>query len=155
MTLFSGSSFRKLQLWSDAHEKEFAVRLSNEQNFRAISNPDVKYTKLVEEAEYFSDMDYDWKYLLEHWVGVRTGSIPLLDDGDGNKSTLGVFDLANADTFTVEKPDGGGAKREKPQLPKKCRYCMLSYNSERERREHEVAWHSEKMKKDSNRYNSA
>lgn len=145
--MFSGSSFHKLQLWSDAYERGFAVRLSNEQVFRAVSNPAAKYTKLVEESEYFIDLDYDWKYLLEHWVGMRNGSITLTDVGDGKKSLTppAVFDLTDADTFTVKKLKRERAKREKPQLPKKCRYCMLSYNSEKERQEHEVAWHYEKM----------
>ncbi len=131
--------------------KEFAVRLSSDYDFRAVSNPSVKYTKLVEEAGYFSDMDYDWNFLLEHWMGVKNGSVRLLDDdGRGGRRPLrpAAFDLPDVDNdvSAVKKPNGRGAKREKPKPLLKCRYCMLSYNSEKERHEHEVTWHAEKMK---------
>lgn len=143
---------RKIQFWSDARGKEFAVRLSNEPDFRAVSNPDANYTKLVEEAEYFSDMDYDWKYLLDHWTGVKNGSIKLLDYDGQDKPNPASFDLA--DVFpSIEKPNGRRAKRERSKPLLKCRYCMLSYNSEKERHEHELSWHSGKMK-DSSKMNA-
>ena len=157
--MFFNPGIRKIQLWSDARGKEFAVRLSNDHDFRAVSNPSVKYIKLVEEADYFSDMDYDWRYLLEHWIGVKNGSVKLLDDdaaGGGRKPLHpAAFDLPDVDndTFAVKKPNGRGAKREKPKPLLKCRYCMLSYNSEKERHEHEVTWHAEKMKENSNQPN--
>ncbi|MEM2139465.1 hypothetical protein [Nitrososphaera sp.] len=37
-------------------------------------------------------------------------------------------------------------KRTKPKPLLKCHYCMLSYNSEKERSEHEALWHTEKTK---------
>ena len=156
--MFFNPGIRKIQLWSDARGKEFAVRLSNDQDFKAVSNPAADYTKLVEEADYFGDMDYDWRYLLEHWIGVKNGSVKILDDdGRGGKPRPAAFDLPDADndTFAVKKPNGRGAKREKPKPLLKCRYCMLSYNSEKERQKHEVGWHSEKMKENSNQPSSA
>ena len=141
---------RKLQLWSDARGKEFAVRLSNETDFKAVSDPSAKYTKLVEEAEYFSDMDYDWKFLLDHWIGVKNGSIKPLDyDGDGKKPNPASFDLADDASINRGKPER--TKRGKPKPLLKCRYCVLSYNSEKERSEHELTWHAEKMKNSSGR----
>ncbi|MEM3095064.1 MAG: hypothetical protein QXX64_05445 [Nitrososphaera sp.] len=147
--MFFNPGIRKIQLWSNAQGKEFAVRLSSDHDFRAVSNPAAKYTKLVEEADYFSDMDYDWRYLLEHWRGVKNGNVKLLpdDDGDGKNPHPAAFDLPDVDDVSaVKKPNGRGAKREKPKPLLKCRYCMLSYNSEKERHEHEVTWHAEKMK---------
>lgn len=142
--MWPGSDTRKLQLWSDACGKEFAVRLSNEHDFKAASNPDAKYTKLVDEAEYFSDMKYDWKFLLHHWAAVINGSIRLVDyDGRKNPDPL-PFDLADA--FESKNLNGRRARREKPKPPLKCRFCKLSYNTEKERREHELTWHSEKLK---------
>lgn len=137
---------RKLQLWSDARGKEFAVRLSNETDFKAASNPAAKYTKLVDEAEYLSDLEYDWQFLLSHWVGVKDGTIKLLDN-DGKKPDPVPFDLTDA-FASIQKPNGRRTRREKPKPALKCRFCSLSYNTEKERREHELAWHSEKVKKD-------
>lgn len=133
---------RKIQFWSDMQGKEFAVRISNEPDFRAVSNPSVKYTRLVEEADYFNDMDYDWNFLLEHWMGVGNGSVRLMDDdgrGGGKRPLHPVaFDLHDRDDVcAVKKPNGRGAKRDKRKPLLKCRYCMLSYNSKRH--EHELA----------------
>jgi hypothetical protein len=144
--MWQGSDSRKLQLWSDASGKEFAVRLSNEDDFKAVSNPDAKYAKLVDEAEYFSDMKYDWKFLLNHWAGVTTGSIKLVENnGKKNPEPLS-FDLA--DMLESKEPKRRRARVEKPKPLWKCHYCLLSYNTEKERREHELTWHSEKLKKD-------
>jgi hypothetical protein len=143
--MMSGSDSRKLQLWSDSRGKEFAVRLSNEHDFKAVSNPGAKYTKLVDEAEYLSDTKYDWKFLLGHWAGVINGSIRLADN-DGRKAPEpSPFDLTEA-LAPMKKPNGRRARREKPKPLLKCHYCMLSYNTEKERRDHELTWHSEKMK---------
>lgn len=150
LNMFPGHGVHKIQFWSDAGGKEFAVRLSNEPDFRAISNPSVKYIKLVEEADYFSDMNYDWNFLLEYWIGVKNGNIKPLDYDDGNRPNSASFDLADAFT-PIEKPNGRLIKREKPKPVLKCHYCMLSYNSEKERREHESFWHAEKMDRQSNR----
>lgn len=147
--MFPDHSIRKIQFWSDARGKEFAVRLSNEPDFRAVSNPVAEYTKLVEEAEYLSDMDYDWKFLLEYWTGVKNGSIALFDLNGKERPNSPALDL----TYKQPAPVKATAKRVKRWKPKpilKCHYCMLSYNSEKERQEHELAWHSEKMRKDSN-----
>jgi len=121
--MLPGSDSRKLQLWSDSRRKEFAVRLSDQHDFKAVSNPDAKYTKLVDEAEYFSDTKYDWKFLLEHWSGVINGSIRLVDN-DGSKDPEPIpFDLVDALT-PMKKPKRQRAQREKPKPLLKCRYCM-------------------------------
>jgi hypothetical protein len=141
--MWSGSYSRKIQLWSDSHEKEFAVKLSDQADFKAVSNPTAKYTKLVDEAEYFSDLEYDWQFLLSHWAGVRDGSIKLLDN-EGKKPGAVPFELTDA--LAPIKKQEKRARREKPRPPLNCRFCKLSYNTEKERREHELAWHSDKMK---------
>lgn len=142
--MFFGSGFRRLQLWSDAHGKDFAIRLSNESDFKVVSNPAAKYTKLVEEAEYFNDMDYDWKFLLEHWVGVKNGSIRLLDIEDRREPPVTVNWMDLPDDASINNGKRKRVKRTKPKPLLKCHFCMLSYNSEKERSEHEALWHVEK-----------
>lgn len=142
--MWTGSGSRKLQLWSDGRGKEFAVKVSNEAGFKAASNPDAKYTKLVDEAEYFDDMKYDWQFLLNHWTSVMNGSIKLSDNNRREPPPL-PFDLTEVPAPT-QKPKQRRARREKPKPLLKCDYCKLSYNTEKERRDHELAWHSDKMK---------
>jgi hypothetical protein len=69
-----------------------------------------------------------------------------LDTGDGREqhAPINWIDLPNNTSI-----DNGKKKRIKGAKPKpllKCHYCMLSYNSEKERSEHEALWHTEKMK---------
>ena len=136
---------RKIQLWSDRREEEFAVKLSNEAGFRAASNSAVEYTKLVDEAEYFRDLEYDWQFLLNHWTGVKNGSTRLPNNGAKEPQSPSL-DLVET-LASIRKPSRKRVTRQKPRPPLKCHFCMLSYNTERERREHELEWHSDKRKK--------
>ncbi len=138
-----GPDARKVQLWSDDRGKEFAVRLANEPDFRVASNPSVKYTKLVDESEYLSDIKYDWQFLLEHWVGVKNGSIKLVEY-NGKNPDLPPFDIEGV-FGSIQIPKRRRARRERPRPPLKCHYCMLCYNTEKERREHELVWHQDKV----------
>lgn len=140
----SGPGSRKLQLWSDGRGREFAVKVSNEAGFKAASSPAAEYTKLVDEAQYFDDMKYDWQFLLNHWIGVMNGRIKL-SDNDEREPPPTPFDLTEVPA-PIQKTKERRARREKPKPLLKCHYCMLSYNSEKERRGHELFWHSEKMK---------
>ena len=150
VNVFPGPNVRKIQFWSDARGKEFAVRLTNDPDFRAVSNPAANYTKLVEEFDYFSDMDYDWKYLLDHLIGLKNGSIKLFDLNGKEEPNSPTLDLTDMQQSSPVKADEKRVKREKPKPLLKCHYCMLSYNSEKERQEHEAIWHAKKMKKGSN-----
>ncbi|WP_337863201.1 hypothetical protein [Nitrososphaera sp.] len=149
VNVFLGTdTHRKIQFWSDASGKEFAVRLSSDRDFRAVSNPAAKYTRLVEEAEYFSDMKYDWKFLLGYWMGVRNGRIEPFDLNGKEESDSAASDLTSGMQTAAVKAGNEGVRRKKKSRPVlKCRYCMLSYNSEKERSEHESLWHAEKRMK--------
>lgn len=138
--MWQGSENRKIQLWSDAHRKEFAVKLSNHPDFKAASNPAAKYTELVDEAEYLVDLEYDWQFLLDHWARINGGSTRLIDIYEKNPDRM-PFDLTRV--LAPIKKSNRRPRMEKPKPPLQCRFCKLSYNTERERREHELAWHSE------------
>ena len=142
--MWTTSGSRNLQLWSDGRGKEFAVKVSNEAGFKAASNPAAEYTNLVDEAEYFDDMKYDWQFLLNHWTSVMNGSIKVLNN-DGREPPPLPFDLTEVPA-PIQKPKERRARREKVKPLLKCHYCKLSYNTEKERRYHELFWHSDKMK---------
>lgn len=144
--MFPGTESRWVQLWSDAKGKEFAVKISDEPDFRAATNPAAKYTNLVDETEYFSDVEYDWQFLLTHWVSIQDRNNRLGHDEEKRADTRPFpFDLAN-ESVSNESISGGRNRGEKPHTKLKCRFCKLSYNTERERREHEHAWHPNKVK---------
>lgn len=133
MRMISLFDVRRLQLWSDANQENFAVRLSNESNFRAATSPAASYILLIDEAEFLHDMEYDWNYLLMHWTGVKNGKIKLVDSIDEEQPIRNV-------------PLNGKDATEKPKAILKCHYCGLLYSSEKKRSEHEATWHAEKVR---------
>jgi hypothetical protein len=61
---------KKLQLWSNSSGSEYAICLEGESNFFATTreSPSTQYTDLIEEADYFEDLKYDWEYTLKQWI---------------------------------------------------------------------------------------
>ena len=129
---------KKIQLWSDSDEKEFAVCISSEQNFfRASTDSQARYVRLVEESEYIEGEKYDWKYLLGMWVDSRSGS------------WIGTVVPRDADSSNINE-QGQKAGRKRPQaaaLTLKCHFCGLTYAHEKERKSHEKMWHASNMGK--------
>jgi hypothetical protein len=61
---------KKLQLWSNSSGSEYAICLEGESNFFATTreSPSTQYSDLIEEADYFEDLKYDWEYTLKQWI---------------------------------------------------------------------------------------
>jgi hypothetical protein len=82
---------RKIQLWTNTHQNEFAIRLTpdsemlitsdNDSNtFLASTNPKADYITVVAETDYFEDLKHGWEYTLRHLVeqyrqGIRNISL--------------------------------------------------------------------------------
>jgi hypothetical protein len=126
----------RLQLWSDPAQEHFAVRLSGDVNFRAVSNPGASYIMLVDEADFFYDMEYDWNYLLTHWMSVRNGEIKIVDADE---------EVGHVKSESPDRLDGKRGQKDEPKANLKCRFCELCYKSEKSRSEHEAAWHADKV----------
>ncbi len=65
---------KKIQLWSDSSNSEYAIRLKDEPGFLAGTTENVttvQYTDLVEEVDFLEDLKYDWKYTLKQWISTR------------------------------------------------------------------------------------
>lgn len=60
----------KIQLWSNDSKTHYAIKLNNHEEFLvATRSPNTeKYTNLVEESNYFEDIQYNWNYTLNHWI---------------------------------------------------------------------------------------
>ncbi|HJT49847.1 MAG TPA: hypothetical protein VJ729_16830 [Nitrososphaeraceae archaeon] len=75
---------KRLQLWTNADNTEYAIYLkstgNNENNknshidtdhkllVKMNHNKNTEYTRLLDECDYLDDLEYDWKYTLEQWV---------------------------------------------------------------------------------------
>src|SRR5919197_1256754 len=70
---------RKIQLWTNRYQNEFAIRLTpeseilitsdNDSNiFLASTNPKEDYITVVAETDYFEDLKHGWEYTLSRLV---------------------------------------------------------------------------------------
>src|SRR5918993_1933166 len=62
---------KKIQLWTNKYQTEFALRLIDDatatdqsQNFLAFTDPKADYIRVVAEIDYFGDLKHGWDYTL-------------------------------------------------------------------------------------------
>ena len=124
---------KKIQLWTNKYQSEFALRLVNDatatdqsQNFLAVTDPKADYIRVVAEIDYFGDLKHGWDYTLrrlleqykEELHSLSLGKIGLNDDNSKpNRITIKLI----------------------PYI--KCHYCDLEFNNEEEEKEHELGYH--------------
>lgn len=68
---------KKLQLWANVYENEYALRLAlssadddddSDDIFIARTDPKARYTHIVAETDYLEDFKDGWEYTLRHFV---------------------------------------------------------------------------------------
>jgi hypothetical protein len=146
---------RKIQIWSNSHGNEFAIRLDTDIDFRAVTNPDETYEKIVDESPYLEDMHYDWNYTLGWWINGNNGNgkigsepTKMLKPSFHLGSLNGDDNNSDANVMIARKSSngrGGHIKKSKPNL--KCHYCGLMFTGQEARSDHEKAWHANKRLK--------
>jgi hypothetical protein len=126
------------------------------------------YTQLLDESDYLDDLKYDWKYTLEQWIDneknrhfvTKVELTPFLPDG--NFATQDQIRDAEHIRNYQQKQDADKEEKENSAMDKigiynnlrkfndkkkiKCHFCKLEYLTNRDRTEHELAWHSNKSK---------
>ncbi|HEY6884291.1 MAG TPA: winged helix-turn-helix domain-containing protein [Nitrososphaeraceae archaeon] len=124
---------RKIQLWTNRYQNEFAIRLTGDSTvsiddddddsntFLASTNTKEDYITVVAETDYFEDLKHGWEYTLSH----------LIEQYKANNKTQEVNITSNNDKpFSI---------RLIPYI--KCGYCKSEFVSEKEKKEHELEWH--------------
>jgi predicted transcriptional regulator len=68
---------RKIQLWTNRYQNEFAIRLTADSEiltsddskvFLAATNPKEDYITVIAETDYFEDLKYGWEYTLSRLI---------------------------------------------------------------------------------------
>jgi hypothetical protein len=124
---------KKIQLWTNKYQSEFALRLVNDatatdqsQNFLAVTDPKADYIRVIAEIDYFGDLKHGWDYTLrrlleqykEELHSLSLGKVGLNDDNSKpNRITIKLI----------------------PYI--KCHYCDLEFNNEEEEKQHELGYH--------------
>lgn len=126
-----------IELWSDEHESNFAVKLSTDQydSFRAVitknhdsgdniiinNSNNIRFIKIVDQMCYDESFHYDWPFMLEKWIeawksGFRHSSsvvpeFPKCHQEDNNSSGEGILSFEQKfDNNTTTKRKGSTKK---------------------------------------------
>ena len=133
---------RKIQLWTNRYQNEFAIRLTADSEiltsddskvFLAATNPKENYITVIAETDYFEDLKYGWEYTLSRLIKqykqkIRTTSLRKSTSNKANN--INGEENNNNNTISI---------RLIPYI--KCQYCNSEFNTEKEKKEHELEWH--------------
>src|ERR671921_190428 len=109
---------KKIQLWTNKYQSEFALRLVNNatatdqsQNFLAFTDPKADYIIVVAEMDYLDDLKHGWDYTLRHLL-------------EQYKEELHASSLGNMRLSNNNNNDGKPNKITIKFIPYiKCHYC--------------------------------
>jgi predicted transcriptional regulator len=142
---------RKIQLWTNRHQNQFAIKLTPDSEtlatsvkddsniFLAATNPNEDYVRVVAETDYFEPLKHGWEYTLRHLI-------------EQYKHEISIMSLRNVASTNNEKVDkihsqGHENNNNNNTIPikliayNKCRYCDSEFNTEEEKNEHELEQH--------------
>ena len=141
---------RKIQLWTNKHQNEFAIRLTTDSEtlatsddndddrniFLATTDANEDYIRVVAETDYFEALKHGWEYTLR-------------DLTEQYKHEISIMSLAPTNNKKVDKIHSQGQENNNNNntIPIrliayiKCRYCDSEFNSEEEKNEHELEQH--------------
>jgi hypothetical protein len=142
---------RKIQLWTNNEENEYAIRLlldgdpesearekKGRREFLASTNPTGRYTHPVAEADRLELLQDGWDYtlqdLLDNYKKVRMGLVRSSAftsyAGDSSENhDIGVNNDSNND-YPI-----------KIISTYKCTYCLAEFKNEEKKKKHELKWH--------------
>lgn len=140
---------RKIQLWTNRYQNEFAIRLTadsatlmsdDSKIFLAATNPREDYITVVAETDYFEDLKHGWEYTLNHLIKQYKKEIQTRSVGK-NSSTSKANNINEEENNNnvVDNNNNTISIRLIPYI--KCQYCNSEFNSEKEKKEHELEWH--------------
>ena len=142
---------RKIQLWTNKHQNEFAIRLTTDSETLAVTSDDddakkniflastdanEDYIRVVAETDYFEPLRHGWEYTLRHLI-------------EQYKHEISLMSLGNVASTNNKKIDKIHRRQENNNniIPIrliayiKCRYCDSEFDSEEEKNEHELEQH--------------
>jgi hypothetical protein len=138
---------RKIQLWTNKHQNEFAIKLTPDSDilttfnddsniFLAATNSNEDYVRVVAETDYFEPLKHGWEYTLRHLIEQYKQEI----------STVSLRKIASTNNKKVDKIHSQ-ENNNNNTIPikliayNKCRYCDSEFNTKEQKNEHELEQH--------------
>ena len=139
---------RKIQLWANNEENEYAIRLLlngdpqyemgekvGKREFVASTNPKERYTHPIAESDKLDLLQNGWDYTLKDLVeNYKKERIKMV--GFSASTSSKGDDLSHQD---FDDKDNDYPIKFIP--PHKCRYCLAGFKNEEEKKIHELKWH--------------
>lgn len=142
---------RKIQLWTNNEENEYAIRLlldgdpkletrekKGGREFLASTNPTGRYTHPVAETDRLQLLQNGWEYtlkdLLSNYKKVRMKLVSL------SASTSYAGDSSENHDVDVDN-DSNDDYPIKIISTCKCTYCLAEFKNEEKKKKHELKWH--------------
>lgn len=138
---------RKIQLWANNEENEYAIRLlldgdeyrigekEGRRDFIASTNPKQRYTHPIAETDKLDLLQNGWDYALKDLVEKYKKERIEMEMSSASTSSKG--DDLKHHNFNDRDHD----YPIKFISPHKCRYCLAGFKSEDEKKKHELKWH--------------
>lgn len=139
---------RKIQLWANNEENEYAIRLlldgdpkyemgerEGRREFIASTNPKERYTHPIAETDKLDLLQNGWDYTLKDLVeNYKKERIEMAKSSASASSKGDNVKHHDFDDKVSDYPI-------KFMSPHKCRYCLVEFKSEEEKKKHELKWH--------------
>jgi hypothetical protein len=140
---------RKIQLWTNKYQNEFALRITTDSEplatsddnddrniFLASTDVNEDYIRVVAETDYFEPLKHGWEYTL------RT----LIEQYKHEISIMSLQNVASPNNKKIDKIHGQGQENNNTIPIRliayiKCRYCDSEFNTGEEKNEHELEQH--------------
>lgn len=140
---------RKIQLWTNNEENEYAIRLLldgdpeyemgekvGRREFIASTNPKERYTHPIAETDKLDLLQNGWDYTLKDLVENYKKEHIEMVRSSASTSSKGDDDVKHHD---FDDKDNDYPIKFIP--PHKCRYCLAVFKNEEEKKIHELKWH--------------
>lgn len=149
---------RKIQLWTNRQENEFAIRLlldrdpeleikeeEGRREFIATTNPKEQYTHPIAETDKLDLLQNGWDYALRDFVDNYKKEYAEKMRSMASESTLHGKSSSTASFGNLMQDKKGNRNDDdypiKFIFPHRCTYCHAKFKDEEERKKHELKWH--------------
>ena len=142
---------RKIQLWTNNEENEYAIRLlldgdpesetrekKGGREFLASTNPTGRYTHPVAETDRLELLQNGWDYTLKDFLTITKKYVWKLVRSSAFTSYAGD----NSENHDVDVDnDSNDDYPIKIISTYKCTYCLAEFKNEEKKKKHELKWH--------------
>jgi hypothetical protein len=140
-----GMAEGRMELWSNNLLSDFAIKIDSQIIVKTSDNAEL--INLIDKSPYEDGYDNDWHYTLAQWVTLYLSNKYLISLAIQKQFQTTDKDDYDTSPRRYESFESKPRKQTRPKPILKCHFCNLKYCFEKERKDHEEFWHSDKLSK--------